>query len=278
MGYLAELAGASNQLAVGSTPTKTIGRRSCRAPRDTVIFVLIGVVAFGVRLVPVLSGTGLYALASYDGSVYYTAAAGLAHGLLPYRDFLLLHPPGIAIALLPFALIGQHVGDEQGLAVARVAWMVLGAFNAVLVARILRPVGLAAMLVGGLFYATFVPALRIERVTSLEAVAATCILGAMLLASRWQRGVPTRAPSALLAGALLGLSAGVKIWGVAIRGRGGGLGSPGRRRPAGLAGRRRGGGRSQRRLPAVLPRRTGGRCGGWWCSTSSGDTAPRTAS
>ncbi len=178
--------------------------------------MLIGVVALGVRLMPVLSGTGLYALASYDGSVYYTAAAGLAHGLLPYQDFLLLHPPGIAIALFPFALIGQHVGDEQGLAVARVAWMVLGAFNAVLVARILRPVGLAAMLVGGLFYATFVPALRIERVTSLEAVAATCILGAMLIASQWQRGVPARAPSALLAGAMLGLSAGVKIWGVAI--------------------------------------------------------------
>ncbi len=177
---------------------------------------MIGVVAFGVRLVPVLTGTGLYALASYDGSVYYTAAAALAHGVLPYRDFLLLHPPGIAIALWPFALLGQHFGDPQGLAVARVAWMALGAVNAVLVARILRPVGLAAAVVGGLSYAVFVPALRIERVTSLEALATTCILGAMLIASRWQRGVPIRARSALLVGALLGLSAGLKIWGVVI--------------------------------------------------------------
>ena len=131
MGYPAELTDPSDPLALDSIPTKKMRPPVVSAPQQGQrwIFVLIGVVAFGIRVVPVLSGTGLYALASYDGSVYYTAAAGLAHGLLPYRDFLLLHPPGIAIALLPFALIGEHVGDAQGLAVARVAWMALGAFE-----------------------------------------------------------------------------------------------------------------------------------------------------
>jgi alpha-1,2-mannosyltransferase len=217
MKHLALPAGANNLAALGSPPAPAQQPPAAPTPDShRWVFVLIGVVAFGVRLVPVLAGGGLYSLASYDGSVYYTAAAGLARGLLPYRDFLLLHPPGIAIALLPFALAGQHLGDADGLAAARVAWMAVGAINAVLVGRILRPAGLGAVLVGGLFYAVFVPALRIERVTSLEAVAASCILGAMLLASRWQRGEPAQVRSVLLVGVLLGLSAGIKIWGVVI--------------------------------------------------------------
>jgi alpha-1,2-mannosyltransferase len=219
MAHLAQRVEPSNHVALDSTPIRAgIGHRSDGASPSAYrwILVLVGVVAFGVRLLPVMSGSGLYALASYDGSAYYTAAAGLAHGLLPYRDFLLLHPPGIAIALLPFAMLGERVGDPQGLAVARVAWMALGAVSATLVARILRPVGPAAVLVGGLFYAVFVPALRIDRITSLEAAATPCILGAMLIASRWERGIATRARSALLVGALLGISASVKIWGVVI--------------------------------------------------------------
>jgi hypothetical protein len=43
--------------------------------------VLIGAAAYVARLVPVVRGGGLRGMNSYDGSVYYAAAAGLAHGL-----------------------------------------------------------------------------------------------------------------------------------------------------------------------------------------------------
>ena len=56
--------------------------------RGVALAVLIGAAAYVARLVPVVRGGGLRGMNSYDGSVYYAAAAGLAHGLLPYRDFL----------------------------------------------------------------------------------------------------------------------------------------------------------------------------------------------
>jgi hypothetical protein len=95
---------------------------------------------------------------SYDGSVCYAAAAGLAHGLLPYRDFLFLHPPGIVVALVPFVSLGRVIGDPSGIEVATLAWFGIGALNAVLVSTILRPLGVVAALIGGLFYAIMVGA------------------------------------------------------------------------------------------------------------------------
>jgi hypothetical protein len=65
------------------------------------------IVAFGValaaRLVPLLRGGGLYALGNYDDGVHFAAAMGVIHDLLPYRDFVFLHPPGVLLALAPFA-------------------------------------------------------------------------------------------------------------------------------------------------------------------------------
>jgi alpha-1,2-mannosyltransferase len=174
----------------------------------------VALLAVALRLVPTLRGGGLFGRFSYDGSVYYAGAAGLAHGLLPYRDFLLLHPPGILLALLPFALLGRVAGDPVGLAAARVAWVLVGAANAVLVQRILRPLGGRPALLGGIGYAVFYPAVFIDRATILEPVAATCLLGAMLLASRPTTDRIRADRAALLAGVLLGLSSGIKIWGV----------------------------------------------------------------
>ena len=184
---------------------------------DRRLLAAVAAVSVLTRLLPVLRGGGLGGMVSYDGSVYYGAAAGLAHGLLPYRDLLLLHPPGILIALLPFALLGRVIGDPHGLVLARLAFVALGAANAVLVARILRPQGRGAAAVGGLFYAAFLPAVFVERATSLEPLATVCLLSAVLLLTRpLPAAEPLRAPVPLLAGVLLGFSCGVKIWGVAV--------------------------------------------------------------
>src|SRR6478752_192045 len=87
--------------------------------------IAIAGVAFVCRLVPVVRGGGLSGMDTYDPSVYYAAAVGLFTGRLPYRDFLLLHPPGILLALQPFAALGALVGDPVAMASTRVAFMVL---------------------------------------------------------------------------------------------------------------------------------------------------------
>jgi alpha-1,2-mannosyltransferase len=111
---------------------------------------VIALLAFACRLVPVLRGGGLFGVDTYDPSVYYSAAVGLFSGRMPYRDFLLLHPPGILLALQPFAALGAAVGDPIAMASARFAFMLLGAASSLLIYRILlRHHRLAAALGAG---------------------------------------------------------------------------------------------------------------------------------
>jgi len=178
------------------------------------VAAIIGAIAFVVRLVPVLRGGGLFGMGNYDDGVYYAAATGIIHGRLPYRDFLLLHPPGVPLLLTPFALVAQLTSDSYGFALARVAWMLLGAANAVLIWRILRPLGLVGAIFGALSYAVFYPAVYADKSTLLESPATTALLVAILLLEPVSRASSITRGRTLVAGALLGLTVTFKIWGV----------------------------------------------------------------
>jgi alpha-1,2-mannosyltransferase len=171
-------------------------------------------IAFAVRLVPVLRGGGLFGMGNYDDGVYYAAATGIIHGRFPYQDFLLLHPPGVPLLLTPFALIAQLTSDSYGFALARVAWMLLGAVNAVLIWRILRPLGLFGATFGALSYAVLYPAVYADKSTLLESPATTALLLAILLLGPIRRASALSRGRALAAGAMLGLTVTFKIWGV----------------------------------------------------------------
>lgn len=190
--------------------------------------VAVAVVAFSVRLTLTMRGGGLSGSNGYDDSVYVAAATALVHGRLPYRDFVLLHPPGILLALAPFAGLAQLVSDRTAQEVARLAFMALGAVNALLAMRLGNRFGRVAGFVSGVVYAVSYPALFAERTTTLEALGNTAVLFALgLLADPARRKLQTGSarrwvgrwhwPSRVLVGAgvALGLGATVKIWGVA---------------------------------------------------------------
>lgn len=173
---------------------------------------LVAGLAFTLRLVPVLRGGGLTGVLSYDDGVYYGAANALLSGRLPYRDFALLHPPGITIALTPFAALGRLTTDAVGLAVGRVAFMAIGAGNAVLALHVGRRAGWVAGISAGLFYACVHTATYAERSTILEPLGNLGLLTALLLAGGRER---TTRCHPWLAGAAIGAAAAVKLWAVA---------------------------------------------------------------
>ena len=140
------IVGRMNRLQLCEEPGRPrLGRRG----RDWWLPVVVGtgVVAFLARLLPTLRGGGLSGLGVYDDGVYYAAAASLVAGRVPYEQFVLLHPPGIAVALAPFAVLGRMTSDPTGFAVARLAMMLVGAGNAVLVAILARRFGMVAAVV-----------------------------------------------------------------------------------------------------------------------------------
>jgi alpha-1,2-mannosyltransferase len=179
----------------------------------------LAVLAFVVRLVGVLRGGGLNGIIDYDDAVYFGSAVALVHGLIPYRDFLLLHPPGILYVLAPFAALGTIVGDGTAFALARLAFMVLGAVNTVLVALVARQLGRREAIFAAALYAVWVVPATVERTTWLIGPQNMLLLLALLvLAPRNDRSEPAVAEPrrAAAAGVLLGLAIAMQLWQVVV--------------------------------------------------------------
>lgn len=162
-----------------------------------------------MRLLSVVSTGSLRGMLGYDEGVYFGASTGFVSGLMPYRDFVLVHPPGVLIALTPFAALSHLVGDANGWAIARIGVMLLGSLTAVLVCLTARRINSVAGIAAGLLYAVWWPAVHVERTTMLEAFVLAAIAGAL-----WAvRDSDERWPRLVLAGALLGYATGTKLWG-----------------------------------------------------------------
>ena len=174
----------------------------------------IFVLAIVVRLVGTLRGAGLYGLGNYDDGVHFAAAVGLVNGLLPYRDFLLLHPPGVVLVLAPFAALSWVLGEPNAMMVARLGWMLMGGINAVLCGLVLRPLSRVAGLVAALFYALSIGAVYVEHTLLLEPPATTLVLLAMVCTRLLGTAQALHTRHYVVAGLLLGFSPVLKIWGV----------------------------------------------------------------
>lgn len=165
--------------------------------RERVALLVVFVTALLVRLLPTRHGVPV----DYDEGVYVTGALLLGKGLLPYRDFVFLHPPGILLFLLPWGLGGPLFALQA----ARVVSSVLGAVNATLITRLVG--GRAAWPVA-IFWIVWPELVWSERGAYLEPLLSCLGLGALLLL--------TRAPTlrrATLAGLLCGAALLVKSWG-----------------------------------------------------------------
>jgi hypothetical protein len=176
----------------------------------------VAVVAFASRLGPVLTAGTLRGIQGYDDGVHLAVAERLIAGIVPYRDEVFLHTPGIAVLLSPFAALAGPLGDSWALALARVAFMLVGALNAVLVARILAPRGVLAAAVGGGTYALWGAAVAAEHTVYLEAPIG---LGLLVALGMLQRAGTRSAPgpgrvsrAVAVSGLVIGLAFTVKIW------------------------------------------------------------------
>ncbi len=169
----------------------------------------IAAVAFAARLLSALHSGGLAAIFGYDEGVYFAASTSWVSGLQPYRDFVLVHPPGSVVFLSPFALLGKATSEPTGWMIARLAVMALGALNAALIFLIARRVNLVAGLVAGGLYAVWGPLIHVERTTMLEVFVLSGIVVAL-----WALEQPRVSTARLLlAGAMLGLGMSTKLWG-----------------------------------------------------------------
>lgn len=164
-----------------------------------------------VRALPLLATNGVQASADFDEGVYLAASGLLTHGQVPYRDFALLHPPGVLLLAAPLTGLAPTVLSwSQELLVARVVGVCVGALDVLLLyllgARWRGP--LAGLVAAGL-YAAYGPAVQTERHLLLEPFVVL-----FLLLGAWAWLVPAVSRRrALAAGALLAAGGLVKLTG-----------------------------------------------------------------
>ncbi|HWC24602.1 MAG TPA: glycosyltransferase 87 family protein [Flexivirga sp.] len=173
---------------------------------------LVFAVALVVRLGVILRKGGIHGILGYDCGVYFAGADALLHGRLPYRDFTMVHPPGITLALTPFAALTHVMSDWHAFVVATLAFCFMGAVNAVLVMLVCRRLGIAlrGAALAGLCYAAWFGSISAEFQVKLEPLGNLLLLCGLLALLRDQRRA-TRW-STVLAGAVVGLPMAVKIW------------------------------------------------------------------
>ncbi|GAA4602926.1 hypothetical protein GCM10023195_09360 [Actinoallomurus liliacearum] len=157
---------------------------------------------------------GMHQLNSYNDGVYFGAALRLVGGRLPYRDFTLLHPPGLPLMLAPVAALADMVGEQVAMAIARVLTAVMAVGVAVLGTLLVRYRGRVAMMTTGVALACSPLTFDAANTVELEAYHVVfCLLGALALFGG--TGTLTSSRRRTFAGGLaFGFACAVKIWAV----------------------------------------------------------------
>ena len=113
----------------------------------TMVIAAMTLLALGLRLFYLTRPGYLLGVTEYDDGSYFGSAVRLVHGMLPYRDFVFVQPPGITLLMTPVALLARLIGTDWGLAVARIATMLAGAAGVALAGLLVRHRGTLAALI-----------------------------------------------------------------------------------------------------------------------------------
>jgi Glycosyltransferase family 87 len=174
-----------------------------------VALIAIALGGLALRLYALAGKTGLIGYpTSYDEGVYFSASALLLRGVLPYRDFVFVHPPGILYLLTTTSWLPDAA---QAFAAARVLTCVVGAIDILLIGIIAaRSAGPIGGIVAAALYATYPDAIVAERSPYLEPYLNLLALASALL---WLSPRDERSRKPFLAGLLCGAACAVKFWG-----------------------------------------------------------------
>lgn len=147
-----------------------------------------------------------------DDGVYYGEGVMLAHGLLPYRSYLDLQPPGIALLMAPFGLLGRMTSNRMSFELARVFVVIVGVANLGLLGRLIRRRHWVAVLAGLVALGFYIDSLTAEHTILLEPFLVFGTLVGFLIVFGDTEIATSSASRWLVAGAVLGLTTSIKLW------------------------------------------------------------------
>lgn len=147
----------------------------------TVVIGMLAVLAAGMALYQVSRPGFLFGITP-DIAAWLGASIRLVHGAMPYRDFDLLQPPGFTLLASPLAFLSEWIGTRNALAILRVCTPLLAAGSVLLMGKVVRHRGRAAVIAACGVMALYPAELYALRSGLLESmVDVLCLAGAALV-------------------------------------------------------------------------------------------------
>ena len=200
------------QVMVKSDASVTRAWRHAATNDATLIVLAVGLLSLGFSLWQ-LSVPGY--LTFYDTGVYLAASIHLVSGVVPYRDFVFVQPPGLVVLLSPLGAVGRIFGAHDAFVVGRVVSAIVTAGNASLVTWLVRGRGRVAMVIAGVGLALLPVVVLVSTSVNLEPYCVLFILwGAAVLFGRDERTKALSSKALVGAGVLFGVAGLVKLWAV----------------------------------------------------------------
>jgi alpha-1,2-mannosyltransferase len=174
----------------------------------------ITVLALAIRVYYQYTRPGfLLGVTEYDDGPYFGSAVRLAHGSLPYRDFVLVQPPGITLLMSPLGLLSNLTGTAWAMAAGRVLTALASTAGVALVGLLARHRGLLTVVIACGVTAVYPDAVAAAHTVLVEPwLALFCLLGALAVFDRDRLTASTRRLA--WGGAAFGFGGAVEAWAI----------------------------------------------------------------
>ena len=160
-----------------------------------------------------LARSGVLTVTQYDDGPYFGSAVRLVHGVLPYRDFAFVQPPGITLLMGPVGLVSYLTGTAWGLVIGRFLTVLAGAAAVLLAGLLVRHRGVLAVLVTGGILALYPPGAGASHTVLLEPwLVLVCLAGAVAVFDGDQVAAGVRRLA--WGGAAFGFAGAIKAWAI----------------------------------------------------------------
>ena len=208
------LARTSADGSQGGAPAPQQRSRPAWLTPVNLVIIITTLVALGLRVYYQYTRPGfLLGVTEYDDGPYFGSAVRLVHGSLPYKDFILVQPPGITLLMSPVGLLTYWTGTAWGLAIGRILTVLAGTAGVALAGLLVRHRGpLAALLTCGIM-AVYSDGVAAAHTVLVEPwLVLFCLAGAVAVFDGDRITASTR--RLVWGGVLLGFAGAVEAWAI----------------------------------------------------------------
>ena len=178
----------------------------------TIAIVIFTALGLALRLYQLSRPDYLIGVTEYDDGTDFGSAILLIHGDLPYRDFIMVQPPGITLLMAPVALVTKGIGTAWGMGVGRILTALAGTAAVGLGGLLVRHRGLLAVILTCGILAVYPAAVQAAHTVLLEPWLVLFCLAGMLAVFDGDRLASTR--RLVWGGVLFGFAGAIKVWAI----------------------------------------------------------------